>query len=344
MRFGLYAPIPMVAVGSPEVSKAVAEALLPLPDGARDAQYDLTLDVLSAADRSGYDLALFAERHLGNDLAAWVLAGAVAPRLQNITALVAVHPGLWSPAMVAKLTASLDRIAPGRVALNIVNGWFDKEFEMFGGTVLKGIDRYTRSTEFIEILRELWRLETVTTDTQYYQLDDAQLLLRPASADLPEIYSVSRSDEGKEFIANACDWWFIEFPKEATSVDEVLRSVEASIAEMRQRAERAGRRIRFALNPLAAIGPSREEALDQTIKQIFEYENSGDTRKIETRLIPQTRGGCVGTAADVRRQVERYESMGVELLLLKMVSSVPNVELIGREIVQPTSTQQSVSV
>ena len=72
MQFGLYAPIPMATVGSPEVAQATAEALAPLPEGRRDAQYDHALAVLGKADQLGFDLCLFAERHLGHDLAAWV--------------------------------------------------------------------------------------------------------------------------------------------------------------------------------------------------------------------------------------------------------------------------------
>src|SRR5712671_5650414 len=147
MQFGLYAPIPMATVGSPEVAQAVNEALAPLPPGRLDAQFDLGVKLLEAADEDGFELVLFAERHLGNDLAAWIMASAIASRLNHIRALVAVHPGLWDPVMVGKLAVSLDRICRGRMAINVVNGWFDEEFRMFGGTVLQGEDRYRRTTE-----------------------------------------------------------------------------------------------------------------------------------------------------------------------------------------------------
>ena len=118
MQFGLYAPIPMATVGSPEAVRANSEALSPLPPGQRDAQYDHSLDLLLAADKAGFELCLFAERHLGSDLSAWVLASAVGARFERMRSLVAVHPGLWDPAVVAKLAASLDRVCGGRMALN----------------------------------------------------------------------------------------------------------------------------------------------------------------------------------------------------------------------------------
>src|SRR5215831_925295 len=127
MQFGLYAPIPMATIGSAQVAQAAAEALSPLPAGRIDAQFELGVELLTAADEIGFDLVLFAERHLGNDIAAWVLASAIGSRLNRIRALVAVHPGLWDPVMIGKLAVSLDRICRGRMALNIVNGWFDEE-------------------------------------------------------------------------------------------------------------------------------------------------------------------------------------------------------------------------
>ena len=229
MQFGLYAPIPMATVGSTEAVRAINEALGPLAEGRRDAQYDHSLELLLEADRIGFDLCLFAERHLGNDIAAWVLASAVGARFDHIRALVAVHPGLMDPVMTAKLAVSLDRICRGRMAINIVNGWFDEEFRMFGGAVLKDEARYQRAAEFIAIMRGLWTNETFSFKGQHYQVDNGRLLLKPASPVPPEIYSVSAGDRGRDFIAEHCDWWFVNYPKEATTTDDVLRGVEEGI-------------------------------------------------------------------------------------------------------------------
>ena len=335
MQFGLYAPIPMASVGSAEVAQAVNEALSPLPDGRLDAQFDLGVELLLAADRAGFELCLFAERHLGNDIGAWVLASAIGSRLERIRALVAVHPGLWDPVMVAKLAVSLDRVCRGRMALNIVNGWFDEEFRMFGGNVLQGEERYQRTIEFIEILRGLWTHETFSYAGTHYCLDRGQLLLKPASPTPPDIYSVSRSDRGRDFIAGHCDWWFIDYPKSAQTVDEALRGLEAAVADMSRRCERTERQVRYALNPFVALGRDEQDALDATIKRIFAYDPDPDTRKIEQRMLPATRLGCIGSVESVRRQLQRFEQLGIELVLCKIIPTVDNVRRIGEELIAP---------
>ena len=70
----------------------------------------------------------------------------------------AVHPGIVTPQMVAKMGASLDRISGGRCAINIVNGWWKDEFNLFGnGTWLeREDDRYRRMDEYLQVMKGLW--------------------------------------------------------------------------------------------------------------------------------------------------------------------------------------------
>ena len=335
MQFGLYAPIPMATVGSPEVAGAAANALLPLSAGARDGQFTHGADMLLAADKVGFELCLFAERHLGQDIAAWVLASALASRLDHIRALVAVHPGLIDPVMIAKLAASLDRICKGRMAINVVNGWFDEEFRMFGGELLQGEPRYRRAEEFISILRGLWMNETFSFKGEHYNVDNGRLLLKPAAPTAPEIFSVSRGDRGRDFIAEHCDWWFIDYPKEAETTAEVLRGVEEAIADMNQRTARFGRKVRYALNPYIAFGDSTDVALNALIEKVLKTEPDPDPRKIKRRLLPATKAGCVGPPSQVLAQLRRFESIGVELILCKFVPTIENAHRIGHELIAP---------
>lgn len=335
MLFGIYAPIPMATVGSVRVQQAISEAAKPLAPGKTDVQIDLSTELLLAADQVGFDLTLFAERHLGQDLSAWVLASALGSRFERMRSLVAVHPGLWDPVMIAKLAVSLDRICKGRMAINIVNGWFDEEFRMFGGTVLEGEERYRRTTEFMDIIRGLWMNEAFSYTGKHYTLDNGRLLLKPATTTPPEMFSVSAGDMGREFIAEQCDWWFINYPKDAQSTDEVLRSLEAAIADMEERVKRTGRKVRYALNPFCAIGATEEQAVADTVATILQSETDPDPRKIERRMMPNTRAGLMGPADKVRRMVRRYEDMGLELLLLKMIPEADNIRYIAGEVIQP---------
>ena len=335
MKFGLYAPIPMAIVGSREIAEAAAHAHEALPKGVRDVQYDYSNELLLTADKIGVDLCLFAERHLGEDLAAWVLASAIASRFEHMRALVAVHPGLVNPVMIAKLATSLDRICKGRMAINIVNGWFDEEFRMFGGTVLQGEERYQRAVEFIDIMRGLWTNKSFSLHGDHYDVDEARLLLKPASPAPPEIYSVSAGDQGRDFIAEHCDWWFVNYPKAAQTTDEVMRGLEEAIADMDRRTARFGRKVHYALNPFVAIGEDQKTAFESVIKRVYDSEPNPDPRKIESRLMPVTKAGCIGSPDAVIAQLKRFESMGIELILCKMIPTVDNIKAIAQSVITP---------
>lgn len=215
MEFGLYAPLPHVTVGSPEIDASVAGALSPLPDGVIDPAYALTRDVLLAADRAGFDIILFAERHLGADLEAWVLASAIAAQTERIKAMIAVHPGLWHPVMVAKMAATLDRIAKGRMVINLVTGWNVEEHRMFGGDILLGSEeRYLRAEEFVQVMRGMWTETPFSFKGKIFDIEAAELRLKPATVPPPDIFTASRSPRGLEMVALCGDWWFLDYETE----------------------------------------------------------------------------------------------------------------------------------
>src|SRR5215468_3665524 len=231
MLFGLYAPSPHVTVGSKEITRSVKGALSPLPDGEIDPAFTLARDVLCAADAAGFDLCLYAERHLGADFEAWILAAAVSSWTSNIRAMPAVHPGLWHPTLIAKMAASLDRLTTGRMAINLVTGWNEVEHRMYGGdALLQNGDRYVRAEEFITIVRGMWRQTPYSFDGRFYKVDGAQLLLKPATVPPPEILTASRSERGLDMVARTADWWFLDYDKSAADTEGVMESLRRSIA------------------------------------------------------------------------------------------------------------------
>ena len=334
MRFGLYAPVPHVTVGSAAMARSVAAAMSPLASGEIDEGFRLARDTLMEADKAGFDLVLYAERHLGADLEAWTLACAIGPWTPRLRALVAVHPGLWRPEIVAKMTASLDRMCPGRAAINLVTGWNVEEHRMFGGDALvDNDDRYARAEEFVEVLRGLWRETPFSHAGRYFNIDASRLLLKPATAGGPEIFTASRSPAGLEMIARVGDWWFVDFDKDARDSDDYFEGVRRSIADMRARAARRGRVVRFALNPFVAFGDNEADAMARVRAMIEAPED--DRRKIMSRIGPATLSGCIGEPGRVRARLREFAELGVELFLFKFPPTLQAVRDIRDHVIAP---------
>ena len=336
MQFGMFAPVPHVTVGSRAMAQAVAAAAKPLAPGATDGTTEIARSVLIAADRAGFDLVLFAERHLGADLEAFMLAGAASAWTTRVRLLVAVHPGLWSPQIVAKMTTTLDRMSGGRAAINLVTGWNVAEARMYGGDVmLADDDRYVRAEEFTAVLRGMWSECPFSFKGRFYQVEDAQLLLRPATPKLPEIYTASRSERGLDMVARCADWWFLSFDKSAPDTDDMLASMARSIAGMRERAARLGRTVRIAFNPFVAFGATRERAMADALALLAPDWPDPDVRKMQSRIGPSMRAGCIGTPSQMRDTLERYRELGIELVLLQYVPTPENAARIGAELIAP---------
>jgi dimethylsulfone monooxygenase len=336
MQFGVYVPQPNITVGSKEIVRSVAGAMRPLPDGAADPAFQLSKDILCAADAAGFDIILFAERHLGPDLEAWIMAAAIGSCTERIRSMVAVHPGLWHPALVAKMAVSLDRISKGRMAINMVTGWNEVEHRMFGGSSMpEDHDRYVRAEEYIEVLRGMWAASPFSYTGKFYQIDRAELLLRPATATAPDIFTASRSERGLQMVARLADWWFLDFPKTVQTTQEVEDSLRRAIDDMDARAARHGRKVRYAFNPFVAFGESEHAAMEETLDVLMSTDPDADGRKIKSRVMPALKAGCIGPAEKIREQLATYHEMGIELFLLKFVPTLEQIATIRDELINP---------
>ena len=112
-----------------------------------------------------------------------------------------------------------------------------------------------------------------------------------------------------------------------------MRGVEEAIADMRRRAEREGRHVRFGMNPFIGIDIDEEAGIQKILDQILQFDPDTDQRKLQRRMLPALKAGLIGQPENVIKQLGRYRDMGLELILCKMMPNVENVTKIGREIV-----------
>ena len=62
----------------------------------------------------------------------------------TLKVIAAILPGPWQPALAAKQLATIDQLTNGRIAVNIVSGWFKGEFQAIGEHWLEHMDRKDR--------------------------------------------------------------------------------------------------------------------------------------------------------------------------------------------------------
>src|SRR5213594_5202173 len=104
-----------------------------------DATWEYVRRLAQRSEQIGFDVTLIAELLLndikGPDapaLDAWSTAAALAAVTERLELMVAVRPNFHHPGLLAKQAANIDRIAHGRLALNVVSSWWRDESVQFG--------------------------------------------------------------------------------------------------------------------------------------------------------------------------------------------------------------------
>lgn len=231
------------------------------------------------AERVGFEYALSQIRFMAgygadNQHEPVTFSQALLHSTEKLKLIVALLPGPWNPALAAKQIASIDNYTDGRVAVNIVSGWFKAEFTAIGQWWLDHAERYRRSREFIECLKGIWTEEKFTYKGDFYQFHDYPLKPKPLSLPgrpHPEIFQGGNSGDAKDNAANASDYYFMN--------GNTLEGFQEQIKDVKERAIKAGRpgAVKFALNSFVICRDTEEEA----IRVLQEIQGKADKEAVE---------------------------------------------------------------
>lgn len=341
MKFGLWTPVPHVIRNEERMSRAL-ESHEASADATGDEAFAFAVDVIRQAEAFGFQNTLIAQRFLGPDLEAWTLATALAMRTSAIEVMVAVHPGMVSPQVVAKMGATLDRISSGRCAINIVNGHWVEEFQLFsnGAWIADPETRYRRMEEYILVMKGLWSDPHFRFAGEFYQADvpaslenrkqkvtvpeAGHIQVKPFGRHTPALYAASRAATGKRIIAEHCDAWFAEYKPGYRNFEQNLRKIRDDVSDMASVCERAGRRIGFGLNPLVVCESTMEKAI--AVADYIEDPKNAD------RIANSLGAGLVGTPEVIAERIAMLEDAGIDRLMLRFTPMSEGLQRFGSEV------------
>jgi alkanesulfonate monooxygenase SsuD/methylene tetrahydromethanopterin reductase-like flavin-dependent oxidoreductase (luciferase family) len=145
----------------------------------------------------------------------------------NLTVFGTVHVPLVHPIVAAKQFVTADLMSRGRFGLNIVCGWNEDEFEMFGLTQREHDSRYAYGQEWLDIVRKLWEDEQpFDYDGRFIQVKSATGFPKPWGGSRPVLMNAGASVAGRGFGARNCDFLFtilVDLEKAANDIAEIKR-------------------------------------------------------------------------------------------------------------------------
>src|SRR5437879_13115085 len=162
---------------------------------ARTVKFGLTLpqfgaswsevkEIASLADEVGWDSVWVADHFLGvgsdDPLEAWTQMSAVAAITRRVElGFLVLCNNYRPPALLAKMAATFDQIADGRLILGYGAGWFVMEYEAYGYEFPPVRTRLAQLEEGLQVLKAMWTEEQPTFHGRYDHIDNARCLPRP---------------------------------------------------------------------------------------------------------------------------------------------------------------------
>lgn len=317
--------------------------------GERDMKYksnwENTSNILLAADQLGFRNILCPSSYqVGQDTLPFV--SSVSPLTKNINILAAVRCGEIHPPMLARSLSTIDHILEGRFTVNIISSDLP-------GEDLPSEDRYQRSREVIEILKQAWTQEEIDFKGQFYKFKLPTNPVKPYQNGGPLLYFGGYSPQAVDLCAEHCDVYLM-WPETEVNLRDLMES-------MSQKAAKYNRKVDFGLRAHVVVRKTEEEAREyaesiiskldleagQELKErALDSKSYGVSRQeqmrgqssrdgyVEPHLwtgIGKARSGCgaalVGNPDQIVEKLNRYMDMGIRSFIL---SGYPHLDECNR--------------
>ena len=229
-------------IGTQESSEVLAPAG-PLVDP------DFTARFARAHEDGGFDRILIGYGSRWPD--GWQVANHAVRATERLKILLAHRPGFVAPTLTARQAATFEHLTgAGRLALHIITGG-DEADQRREGDFLSHDERYRRTAEYLDLLRQLWTsTEPIDFDGEFYRVEDALL---PGPTGEPSgipIFFGGASDAALDVGARYADVYML-WGEPLAAAGERLRAIRAAAARVRSN---------VALQPLGATDPGADRS------------------------------------------------------------------------------------
>jgi len=273
--------------------------------------------------------------------------------------MIAHRPGFTAPTVAARQFATLDQFTGGRIAVHIITGGSDDEMARDGDHLTKD-ERYERTSEYLDIVRQEWTSPTpFDYEGKYYQVKGAFGAIKPFQKPHLPIYFGGASDAAIPVAGKHADIYALWGESQA-QVREIVSRVRAAAVKW-------GRDPRFSLSLRPVLAATEEEAwkrakdIEDRTRELREKAglkttghtppNAGAQRllaaaaqgnRIDKRLwtgvsaITGASGnstGLVGTPEQVAQALLDYYDLGVTTFLIRGFDPLEDAIGYGRDLI-----------
>ncbi|MEO6599582.1 MAG: dimethylsulfone monooxygenase SfnG [Polyangiaceae bacterium] len=316
-------------------------------------ELDYNVKLARLAEKSGFDYALSQIRFTAGYGAEFqhepvAFSHALLAATEKLRVIAAILPGPWNPTLAAKQLATIDILTGGRLAVNIVSGWFKGEFRAIGEPWLEHDERYRRSEEFIRALKGIWMEDSFTFKGDFYRFNEYSMKPKPLQKPHPEIFQGGSSRAARDMASRVSDWYFTN--------GNTVEGIKAQVDDMRAKAAANNRSVKVGVNAFVIARETEEEAR-AVLKEIIDNANPeavksfGHEVKNAGAASPEGEGNwarstfedlvqyndgfrtnLIGTPQQIAERIVALKSVGVDLVLAGFLHYLEEVEYFGKRV------------
>ena len=193
--------------------------------------------------------------YMGTSLETITWATGLLAHTKRLIVFGTVHAPLFHPLIAAKQFVTADHVSEGRFGLNIVVGWNEDEFQMFGVTQRDHEARYDYAQEWIDAVKMAWGpKEDFEYQGQFIKLKKVRAKPKPYGGARPLIMNAGASPTGRAFAIRNCDAFFTQADR--TSMAETAKRVQ----EAKDEAKTHGKELDVYAVGVVTCRPTQKEA------------------------------------------------------------------------------------
>jgi alkanesulfonate monooxygenase SsuD/methylene tetrahydromethanopterin reductase-like flavin-dependent oxidoreductase (luciferase family) len=269
---------------------------------------------------------------------------------RSINVFATIHVPLIHPVVAAKQMATVDQIGGGRFGVNVVCGWNDDEFQMFGVTKQEHDARYEQGTEWWTIVTRIWAGDApFDFPGRHYRLEGVEGSPPPYAGSAPIMMNAGVSPAGRAFALRFSNLHFdaVRYPEDSAE----------RVAETKRQAAEAGRALQV-WTPIGVVcRPTKHEAEEFT-QHIIDHADLGaighivdlherDVRRreddegafrrigegpIERQVLARGNFCAIGDPDEVAQQLARLHGVGFDGLALNFVNYLDDIDYFAQEV------------
>jgi probable F420-dependent oxidoreductase len=178
------------------------------------------------------------------------------------------------PIVTAKAAASIDRLSGGRFLFGVGAGWNEEEMRNHG---TDPATRFARLRESVEAIRAIWTTDEASYAGDHVSFERIWCWPKPVQDGGPPVLLGGNGPKVLDRVLAYADEWM---PNPVPDDETVL----ARVAELRERADAAGRSVRITLNASSTRPERLAKYADAGVERALFYLPSAPGDEVEQRL------------------------------------------------------------